>query len=164
MCSKARKFFVGGNFKSNGTIASIKSILEGLNNAKLSNNVGSNSTNLGLNSFMEEGILHLSFKRENKLLLKQKLILLTEVVVAPPALYLLLAKEIAGNGVEVAAQNAYDKGNGAYTGEISAQQLKDARIHWVILGHSERRSIFGESDQVSSCCQLTFCKRSADKL
>lgn len=74
---------------------------------------------------------------------------LPDVVIAPPALYLLLAKEITGNGVEVAAQNAYDKGNGAYTGEISAQQLKDAQVHWVILGHSERRSIFSESDEVS---------------
>jgi triosephosphate isomerase len=74
---------------------------------------------------------------------------LPEVVISPPALYLLLAKEITRNGVEVAAQNIYDKGNGAYTGEISAQQLKDAQVHWVILGHSERRSIFGESDEVS---------------
>lgn len=148
---------MGGNFKSNGTIASIRSIIEGLNNAKLSNNVGSNSTGPVFNSFMEEGILHLSFKRENRLLLKQKLILLAEVVVAPPALYLLLAKEIVGNGVEVAAQNIYDKGNGAYTGEISAQQLKDAKVHWVILGHSERRSIFGESDQVSSYLLRILC-------
>lgn len=148
---------MGGNFKSNGTIASIRSIIESLNNAKLSNNVGSNATGPVFNPFMEEGILHLSFKRENRLLLKQKLILLTEVVVAPPALYLLLAKEIAGNGVEVAAQNIYDKGNGAYTGEISAQQLKDAQVHWVILGHSERRSIFGEPDQVSSYLLRILC-------
>lgn len=74
--------------------------------------------------------------------------MIPEVVIAPPALYLLLAKEITKNGVEVAAQNIYDKGDGAYTGEISAQQLKDAGVHWVILGHSERRSIFAESDEV----------------
>ena len=47
----------------------------------------------------------------------------------------------------MAAQNIFDKGNGAYTGEISAQQLKDAHVEWVILGHSERRSIFGESEE-----------------
>jgi triosephosphate isomerase len=69
------------------------------------------------------------------------------VVISPPALYLLLASSLVRPDVKIAAQNIFDKGNGAYTGEISAQQLKDASIEWVILGHSERRSIFGESDE-----------------
>jgi len=105
----ARKFFVGGNFKSNGSISSIKSIIDNLNQAKLDPNA--------------------------------------EVVVAPPALYLLQAQSTLRPEVKVAAQNIFDKGNGAYTGEISPQQLKDASIEWVILGHSERRAIFGESDE-----------------
>lgn len=71
----------------------------------------------------------------------------TEVVIAPPALYLLLANEITRKDVAVASQNVFDKGNGAYTGEISAEQLKDAGIQWVLIGHSERRSLLGESDQ-----------------
>ena len=48
----------------------------------------------------------------------------------------------------MAAQNVYDKDNGAYTGEISVSQLKDSNITWTILGHSERRTILGETDEV----------------
>jgi triosephosphate isomerase len=75
--------------------------------------------------------------------------LLPEVVVAPPAIHLLLAQEqLAGSPVKVSAQNAYHKDAGAFTGEISVTQLKDASIPWVILGHSERRTLFGESDEL----------------
>lgn len=73
----------------------------------------------------------------------------TEVVIAPPALYLLLAREHLREGIEVAAQNVFDKPNGAFTGEISAEQLKDSGIWWVLTGHSERRVIIGEQDAVS---------------
>jgi len=70
------------------------------------------------------------------------------VVVAPTSLYLLLAREHLNPGIEVASQNVYDKPNGAFTGEISVSQLKDSNITWTILGHSERRTILGESDAV----------------
>ena len=69
-----------------------------------------------------------------------------EVVIAPPALYLLLTREHLRKGLEVAAQNIFDKPNGAFTGEISAEQLKDSGITWAILGHSERRQILQEND------------------
>lgn len=69
-----------------------------------------------------------------------------EVVIAPPALYLLLVRENLRSGLEVAAQNVYDKPNGAFTGEISVTQLADSNITWTILGHSERRTILKESD------------------
>jgi triosephosphate isomerase len=72
-----------------------------------------------------------------------------EVVVAPTALHLLTAKNaLSGSNVQVSAQNISQFKNGAYTGEISAEMLKDAQIPWVILGHSERRHVFGESDAV----------------
>ncbi|KAH7170269.1 triose-phosphate isomerase [Dactylonectria macrodidyma] len=74
----------------------------------------------------------------------------TQVVVSPPALYLSLVRETIRDDIEVAAQNVYDKPNGAYTGEISVSQLKDSNINWAILGHSERRTILGESDDVVS--------------
>lgn len=69
-----------------------------------------------------------------------------EVVIAPPSLYLLLAREHLRKGIEVAAQNVFDKPNGAFTGEISAQQLKESGITWTLIGHSERRVILQEDD------------------
>jgi len=69
-------------------------------------------------------------------------------VIAPPALYLQLAVDsLTKEGVAVSAQNVYDKPNGAFTGEISVSQLKDSGVHWTILGHSERRTLLGESDE-----------------
>jgi len=55
---------------------------------------------------------------------------------------------LAGSQVQLSAQNCSLYGNGAYTGETSAPMLKDFGLDWVILGHSERRHVFGESDQV----------------
>jgi triosephosphate isomerase len=49
---------------------------------------------------------------------------------------------------EVAAQNAYNETKGAYTGECSPEMIKDVGVNWVILGHSERREIFKEDEQV----------------
>lgn len=49
--------------------------------------------------------------------------------------------------MQVSGQNAYHKASGAFTGEVSVTQLQDAGIPWVILGHSERRTVFKETDQ-----------------
>jgi triosephosphate isomerase len=71
-----------------------------------------------------------------------------EVVVAPPATALSsVSAAVAGSSVEVAAQNLYPKDEGAFTGEISAPMIADAGCKWVIIGHSERRQYFGETDQ-----------------
>lgn len=48
----------------------------------------------------------------------------------------------------VAAQNCSNYGYGAYTGEVSPKHLKDVGLEWVILGHSERRTLFGENDDL----------------
>ena len=53
--------------------------------------------------------------------------------------------------IEVAAQNVFDKPNGAFTGEISVAQLVDSNITWTILGHSERRTIIKEDDNNVAC-------------
>lgn len=79
----------------------------------------------------------------------------TEVVISPPSLYLLITREHLKKEIEVAAQNVYDKPNGAFTGEISVSQLKDSGINWTILGHSERRTILKETDDV--CRYLGVC-------
>lgn len=63
-------------------------------------------------------------------------------------MYLLLVREHLNPKIEVASQNVFDKPNGAFTGEISVAQLKDSNITWTILGHSERRTILGETDKV----------------
>lgn len=70
-----------------------------------------------------------------------------EVVVAPNNLHIQQVRaELEGTQVQVAAQNSSLYGNGAYTGETSAAMLRDFGLNWVILGHSERRHVFGESD------------------
>jgi triosephosphate isomerase len=50
--------------------------------------------------------------------------------------------------IKVAAQNASSTGFGAFTGEINAEQIKEFGLEWVIIGHSERRQLFGESNDV----------------
>lgn len=71
-----------------------------------------------------------------------------EAGIAPPFTLLReVAGQLAGSGVKVFAQNAYFESKGAFTGEISMAQLKDAGCQGVLLGHSERRHIFGETDE-----------------
>ncbi|MCB0876295.1 MAG: triose-phosphate isomerase [Solirubrobacterales bacterium] len=69
------------------------------------------------------------------------------VVICPPYLALpLVAQLCEGSGVGVAAQNMYFEDAGAFTGEVSAAMLLDAGATGVVLGHSERRQLFGETD------------------
>jgi triosephosphate isomerase len=70
-----------------------------------------------------------------------------DVVVCPPYTALRSAIEAAPDAVAVAAQNMHEAGNGAYTGEISAAMLTDLGAWGAILGHSERRELFAETDE-----------------
>jgi triosephosphate isomerase (TIM) len=71
-----------------------------------------------------------------------------EVAVCPPFPYLIpVAKTLHGTAVKVGGQNMHWEDEGAFTGEVSAKMLKDAGCHFVILGHSERRQFFGETDE-----------------
>ncbi|GAB6031307.1 triosephosphate isomerase [Chamberlinius hualienensis] len=70
----------------------------------------------------------------------------TETVVGAPSIYLNYARSVLPKKIGVAAQNCYKVPKGAFTGEISPAMIKDVGCEWVILGHSERRQIFGESD------------------
>ena len=72
-----------------------------------------------------------------------------EVVVAPNFLHVHQVQQaLAGSKVQLALQNSSLFGPGAYTGETAASMIKDFGVNWVILGHSERRHVFGESDEV----------------
>jgi triosephosphate isomerase (TIM) len=72
-----------------------------------------------------------------------------DVAVCPPFLYLDAVKaSVAGSAVTVGAQNCYFEKSGAFTGEVAPGMLVDIGCTWVILGHSERRAILGETDAV----------------
>ncbi|KAL8440486.1 hypothetical protein Efla_007309 [Eimeria flavescens] len=103
--------WVGGNWKSNGTIASISELSKELNES--------------------------SFDPKQ-----------TEVVVFPTAIHLALAKEKLKNTFEVGCQNISRTGPGAFTGEITAGMVRDFGLKWVLVGHSERRQYYGETNEV----------------
>ncbi len=70
-----------------------------------------------------------------------------EVVVCPPYVYLPgVQQQLAGTAVSLGSQNISEHKAGAYTGEISASMLLEFRCRYAIVGHSERRTLFGESD------------------
>lgn len=106
----ARKFFVGGNWKCNGTSEEVKKIVSTLNGAEVPSGDD------------------------------------VEVVVSPPFVFLPMVKDLLRPDFHVAAQNCWVRKGGAFTGEVSAEMLVNLNIPWVILGHSERRALLGESN------------------
>jgi len=98
---EARKFFVGGNWKCNGTVGQSKELVSMLNQSTLSTD--------------------------------------TEVVVCPSQIHIQSVKENLRSDIAVGAQDVWTKGNGAFTGETSAEMLTDMGLKWTLVGHSERR-------------------------
>ena len=73
-----------------------------------------------------------------------------EVALCAPAIYLAEVRQLLqGSKIELGAQNVSNHESGAYTGEISAAMLHDYACRYVIVGHSERRNIYGETDQLA---------------
>ncbi|WP_144777879.1 triose-phosphate isomerase [Marinobacter maritimus] len=70
-----------------------------------------------------------------------------EVVIIPPAIYVANVLEQARNTVSVGVQNVGQWQSGAYTGEVSAEMARDAGCRYALVGHSERRQLFGETDE-----------------
>lgn len=110
----SRTFFVGGNWKCNGSVKSITDLC----------------------SAWKESTDH-GGKYSGKPV---------EIVIAPPAIYASIAKDLLPANFQVSLQTCYT-GTGAFTGEIAADMIADMGIPWVITGHSERRSIFKETDE-----------------
>ena len=108
----SRKYFIGGNWKSNMTVAAIDSHVQTV-----------------LNTIEING---------DKV----------EVLVSPTFIHLAQVKHLIAPSIHVAAQTCSADNVGAFTGEIAASQLKDFGINWVLIGHSERRTLFGDTDQV----------------
>ncbi|MEO8233699.1 MAG: triose-phosphate isomerase [Ignavibacteriota bacterium] len=93
-------------------------------------------------------------KESEKLIVELKNLLQNEkpncdVIVCPPFTSLSeAAKLLKGSSIKLGAQNMHFEDSGAFTGEVSALMLKSVGCEYVILGHSERRNIFGESDEL----------------
>jgi len=72
-----------------------------------------------------------------------------DVAVCPPSVYLqTVAKALSSSNISVGAQNVYFEQSGAFTGELSNEMLKDVGCVYVLIGHSERRHVMGESNEL----------------
>lgn len=109
MPSQTRKPWVGGNWKCNGTVASITALSDAL----------------------------------NKVAFDTKAV---DVVICPSPIHMTTARSLLNDKFIIASQNVSKTGNGAYTGETSTDMLQDAGFTWTLIGHSERRQYYGESD------------------
>ncbi len=112
MEGQQRKYIVGGNWKSNGTVDFVRNLCQ-------------------------ETLNKMAFDEAR-----------VEVVVAPISIHIAPTKAMLDGRVKVCAQNISATKNGPYTGEISAEQVKDFDVQWTLVGHSERRTLYGESNQV----------------
>lgn len=108
-----RQPMVAGNWKMNGSSASVKELINGVK-------AGVGAAN-------------------------------AEVVVCPPFVYIpSVADSIGDSGIKLGAQNMCEQDAGAFTGEVSGPMLKDVGCEYVIIGHSERRAMYGETDEVTA--------------
>ncbi|MCE5186896.1 MAG: triose-phosphate isomerase [Planctomycetaceae bacterium] len=72
-----------------------------------------------------------------------------DVAVCPPFVYLQsVAAALSASSIALGAQDVYFEPNGAFTGEVSVEMLKDCCVNYVIIGHSERRHVIGETDEL----------------
>ena len=69
-----------------------------------------------------------------------------ECIICPPALYVDALRQALPGDIAVGGQNVSDEDSGAFTGEVSVKMLKDVGASYVIIGHSERRAIYGETN------------------
>lgn len=107
-----RRKLVAGNWKMNGSLESIRELLQGL----------------------KGGIAEVAA---------------VEMAVFPPFVYLgLVEQQLSGTAIAWGTQNLSEQASGAYTGEVAGSMLNDFHCTYVIVGHSERRTLYGESDEI----------------
>tara|TARA_Y100001970_G_scaffold291912_1_gene431003 strand:+ start:3451 stop:4167 length:717 start_codon:yes stop_codon:yes gene_type:complete len=74
-----------------------------------------------------------------------------EVVICPPNVFITTMQNLfEGSGILIGAQNVHSENNGAFTGETSVSLLRECGVNWCIVGHSERREHFGDTDEIIS--------------
>jgi triosephosphate isomerase len=109
-----RQPLVAGNWKMNGSLDSVKPLVEGIK--------------AGLDSVST-----------------------AEMAICPPYVYIpAVAALLEGTSIALGAQDVNEQESGAYTGEVAPNMLKDVGCKYAIVGHSERRSIYGESDAITA--------------
>ena len=84
---------------------------------------------------------------------------LRQIYVAPPSIYLDMVASSIKPEFQTASQNVYKEEKGAFTGEVSVPMLQDMGVQWTLIGHSERRDYFGETDdllgaKIAKCQEL----------
>jgi len=118
--ASARKFFVGGNWKCNGSVSMVNDLVSSLNQMNLTSD--------------------------------------TEVVVCPSQIHLQKVKDTLRTDVGVGAQDVWTAGGGAYTGETSAEMVKDMGLGWAVIGHSERRGKGESNEEVAAKAKYALDK------
>jgi len=138
----------------NGSVKQVEQLIKNMNEAKLSGNTGESKV-----------CLPCVFPRKCRSL--ERVLVFAEVVIAPPALYLLSASKQVEAPIQVSAQNCHTAECGAFTGEIAPAQLKDASIPWVGDTHefvAEKTKAAVEAGlKVILCIGETLDERKADK-
>ena len=107
-----RKFIVGGNWKSNGSVEFVRDMCSKVLNT-------------------------MEYDKDK-----------VEVVITPVALHIAAMKAMLNADINVGTQNISSTKNGAFTGELSAEQVKDFELKWTLIGHSERRAKQGETNEI----------------
>ena len=107
-----RRTLIAGNWKMNGSLASIEELINGI----------------------KDGLADVTN---------------ADMAVCPPAVYISTVNNMIGDAnIGLGSQNVCDQESGAFTGELAASMLKEFNCGYAIIGHSERRSIYGESDEL----------------
>ena len=137
---RQRRYFLGANWKCNGTTAFTKDIVN-----HLINDLEYDQNKLGTYTQI--------INRLNRFIcmcggLSLRLLFLTDIMVLPGFLHLALVSAIVKPGIMVGAQNCSAFAEGAYTGEVAADHIKDYQVHHVMIGHSERRRGQGETQEI----------------